>query len=1022
MFPIYLVVVTPVASRFSGHGFIALNAEAKGLRGLTYGKDLVRAFVPIYRNVDPTEGEVSIIPYGAGQQTIRWAIVSAGDCGEQKYGETEKTIEVIAGPPEVVVQDRYTTEKPIKRIRSPNGAHEIRVFKERYEVYDLHTGAKVLDRAGVDPSFSPTGRFVASRGESGVIDLLSGKQIANVGPGDNFLAWVRGDSFAINGGVGWEDLTIVSTLTEDRKPLKVRTMCGMCRSLSDLKILVDVDNGYAAGISGEWRLLNLVTGEIYPADAARYETLIETNDEANRAEEDRLFDAGHSQWQDSQQLLGLIQRSFNSDLKRLPENAGSWNLGEPLKLSHVTSGRNSDQPELQRRSLVRHTDATEKQADAGMRPGALRGRRQTSRGIELDGSPVVPDLPSNLSPATVADLTFDRLKEVGLSTTPLSALEVMYKLSGSSRTSTLKKAHDIVADIGSKLSATGRKSLANGLIDCDQSVAPFDGPDLIWHWRDQSFDRWVIHASCRDGDTHQRNGALALVRAGTPDEVLDLSSAFETSNPIEGLQWELGDGARIFHLSDDLLAIEFGGNAFVISVKTGTRQGAAISLVDGNLLAQFRLAVGNRHLVQVNSDGRVFVYRLHDGQKVLSGVYVDGEIVLANDAGFYDNTFDGAQDVQVRFPGIAGLYYYNQFESILRRPGLVTSVLHDEQHVIPDAAPIQAPPLINLSIASVSANGKRAVSVTAQGEQELSSIRLYIDGRLLETRTVSGLRVSSAFEIADPGGGRWVSAVAVDRSGITSLPSAARLPGPPVARGTLRAVAVGVDFYSDRRLPGLTYAASDAQRIATMLNASKGRSVEGVVVTPITNEAVTPKSVLSAIESASASTEKDDTLVVSFSGHGVEGRSFGQPDVGLALTTSITNIDQLATTAVPWSSIARSLSKARGSVIVLLDACHAGATEGLGTNEDAAKELTASGAPIVVLAATKSRQQSFEGAGGGIFTTSLIQFVAKARAAGVLVDMSELYGAIKGEVVRTEKGKQTPWLVRNALIGDMSLF
>jgi len=1019
--PMYLIVLTPAASRFSGGGFIALNARAKGLHGITYGEDKVRAFAPIYRNIDPTEGEISIIPYGAGRQSISWAIVSAGDCGEQAYGKTEKTIEVIAGPPEIIVQDRYTTETPIKRIRSPTGAHEIRVFKERYEVYDLHTGAKILDRAGTDPNFSPTGRFVASRGESGVIDLLTGKQVASIGPGDDFLAWVRGDSYAINGAVGWEELTVVSTLTDDRVPLEIESKCGACQSLHDLSILVDVDNGYAAGISDQWRLLNLATGEIYPADAAKYDALTKTNDVANQKEKDRLFQAGFSQWQDPQRLLVLIQKSFNSDLRRLPEH---WDLGEPLKLSHVTSGLMPDEPELQQRSLIRHAEITEKQANAEIPVGALRGHRQTSRGIELDGSPVVPDLPSNLSPDSVAELTFDRLKDVGLSTTPLSALEVVYKRAGGPQASALSRAHDIVSQIGSKLSTKGKTTLSNGIVDCDQLISPFGGPDLIWHWRDQGLDRWLIHASCRDGTTHQRNGALAFVRAGMPDEVLNLFDAFEgnKADDLQSLQWALGDGARIFHLSDDFLAIEFGGEAFVVSVKTGARLGAPIALIDSSLLAQFRLALGNRHLVQVNSDGRVFVYRLQDAQHVLSGVYIDSEIVLANDAGLYDSTFDGAQDVQVRFPGIAGLYYYSQFEPILRRSGLITSVLHDEEHPNASPAPIHAPPLANLSVASANAAVKRTVSVTAQAEEELSSISLYVDGRLLETRTVSGLQASGEFEIEDPGGSRWVSAVAVDKSGISSLPSAVRMPGTPVARGTLRAVAVGVNSYSDPRLPGLTYAASDAQRIAAMLNASKGRSVKDVMVTTLTNREVTPDTVLSAIEKASAATGADDTLVISFSGHGVDGHGFRQPDIGLALTTSVTNIDQLAKTAVPWSSVARALRKARGSVVVLLDACHAGATEGLGTNEDVARELTASGAPIVVLAATKGRQLSYEGSDGGVFTTALIQFVAKARAAGALVDMSQLYGAIKWQVVRIEKGKQTPWLVRNALIGDMSLF
>jgi len=64
----------------------------------------------------------------------------------------------------------------------------LRVFDRRYRVYELATGAKLVDRAGHSPNFSPTSRFlVADIGDADgrdleVIDLVS-QQVIHVAAG-----------------------------------------------------------------------------------------------------------------------------------------------------------------------------------------------------------------------------------------------------------------------------------------------------------------------------------------------------------------------------------------------------------------------------------------------------------------------------------------------------------------------------------------------------------------------------------------------------------------------------------------------------------------------------------------------------------------------------------------------------------------------------------------------------------------------------------------------------------------------
>jgi uncharacterized caspase-like protein len=119
----------------------------------------------------------------------------------------------------------------------------------------------------------------------------------------------------------------------------------------------------------------------------------------------------------------------------------------------------------------------------------------------------------------------------------------------------------------------------------------------------------------------------------------------------------------------------------------------------------------------------------------------------------------------------------------------------------------------------------------------------------------------------------------------------------------------------------------------------------------------------------------------------------------------------------------------------VLDACQSGLAgrEAFSTNDDVVSTLfTKSGAPLVVLAASKGRQLSQEAAdgGGGLFTNAITAAISGQRLKydrdrNGLIDLGELYSSVKAQVVREtngENGEQTPWLARNGLIGEMSLF
>ncbi len=119
-------------------------------------------------------------------------------------------------------------------------------------------------------------------------------------------------------------------------------------------------------------------------------------------------------------------------------------------------------------------------------------------------------------------------------------------------------------------------------------------------------------------------------------------------------------------------------------------------------------------------------------------------------------------------------------------------------------------------------------------------------------------------------------------------------------------------------------------------------------------------------------------------------------------------------------------------MIVVLDSCQSGIAgkEAFGTNDDLVSALfTKSGAPLVVLAASKGRQFSEEigKGGGGRFTNALVAAITSERASydtdhSGLIDLGELYSGVKARVSRETQERQTPWLARNRLVGEISLF
>jgi hypothetical protein len=417
------------------------------------------------------------------------------------------------------------------------------------------------------------------------------------------------------------------------------------------------------------------------------------------------------------------------------------------------------------------------------------------------------------------------------------------------------------------------------------------------------------------------------------------------SHQLEGLwRWQV-EGGPLWLMQ--LLTIE-GSGAF--------GQGA-IFLLEG------------RHLIELNSGGQFFVHEIATRRVAHSGRFVDAEIMLYTPEAYYWSSYEGAHFVQLRFPGLPGLYSFHQFASVLNRPEIIEARLAGASDAPPPR--LVPPPVMEARLVEEPSGGRR-VKVEAHSSEGLAQLRLYEDGLLVADEPIVGSRFAGDLVLPAGGNARWVTAQAADQRGLISAPQMLPLKPAGGAPARLLGVLVGVDSYGEERLK-LSYAKSDARRLAHALQASVGRYYGAENSHLLLDEQATPGAIAAELEGMVAAADPHDTLVFSFAGHGVKG-----DDERYYLAPFGYRSDDPRGSGLSWTQVSSILGRAKARVVVIPDACHSGLSgaEGLGTNDDAvACLLTGTRAPMLVLAASKGRQFSYEDPkwGGGAFTHALVE-------------------------------------------------
>jgi Caspase domain len=142
---------------------------------------------------------------------------------------------------------------------------------------------------------------------------------------------------------------------------------------------------------------------------------------------------------------------------------------------------------------------------------------------------------------------------------------------------------------------------------------------------------------------------------------------------------------------------------------------------------------------------------------------------------------------------------------------------------------------------------------------------------------------------------------------------------------TYRLLLIGVNDYTDAKLPSLNYAVSDCQHLAEALDRATTvfpSRVSSVHVGSHTEGSITLKEIDQAVDRLVAGVKPEDTLFFYFAGHGLLDP---QTQENLFLCLSDTDQERLEETGLSVKDLlARFKNSGAGQQVFVLDACHSG--------------------------------------------------------------------------------------------------
>ncbi|HEX8271532.1 MAG TPA: DEAD/DEAH box helicase [Longimicrobiaceae bacterium] len=216
------------------------------------------------------------------------------------------------------------------------------------------------------------------------------------------------------------------------------------------------------------------------------------------------------------------------------------------------------------------------------------------------------------------------------------------------------------------------------------------------------------------------------------------------------------------------------------------------------------------------------------------------------------------------------------------------------------------------------------------------------------------------------------------------------------------AVFIGIDKHSDPHIPELT----GARRDALALSAIFLDSIPGLDATRLVDEGATGEAIRAALERTLGDAEPDDTVIVTYSGH-------GSPDH--RLIPYDTQLDSLDRSAISMGELAALFNRTRArAVLCVLDCCYSGGAPARVLSDapvprafgETVRVLEGEGRFII--AAANINEPAWEIDGQGLLTRALLQVLSEGDGpVNLQVAMGRVMDVVRADAARLGK-TQTP--------------
>jgi len=441
-----------------------------------------------------------------------------------------------------------------------------------------------------------------------------------------------------------------------------------------------------------------------------------------------------------------------------------------------------------------------------------------------------------------------------------------------------------------------------------------------------------------------------------------------------------------------------------------------------------------RFAVSESRDSTTRIWDIHSGKEIAKLICSpDGEWIIVTPDGYYYNSPEGTQLIHWVFSGETGAetFSFEQFESRFKRPDIIAARLAGNLTAgVPAPAMIKPPHIEMFDHLAIKETSTRnyPLTLTASALGEVKTLRVFVNGKPTLEVPVNAKEKELSLDVPLFSGGNRITAVAYDEKGFSSNPKyvdvISKYAG--LAKPNLYVFSIGISNYPNLSSRWqLEFAHTDAKTLVKALKSQEGKLFGEVRYNLLSNEMATVETITEVLDALSA-VDADDVVVIFMAGHGVRAK-----DGTFYFLTAAGDFQEPQNGGVSWTLLGEYLSRIKGRVILLLDACHSGSvvTETVVPNDELAQQFFTGGhGGIMVFSASKGRQFSMEspdiGGGFGVFTYNLIQSLGPEAK---LVDMNgngfvefmEMVDYVSQKVHQITKGEQTPWLSRKELFGDL---